>query len=57
MSAKPKPEVCDTCGKRRKVRFSNPLRAFCSAECANAYLISEGFLPMPAIAEPEEKTP
>lgn len=36
-------EVCDTCGKRRKVRFGNLTRAFCSAECANEYLESEGF--------------
>lgn len=28
-------EPCDVCGKVREVKLSNPLRAFCSAVCAN----------------------
>ena len=36
-------EPCDVCGEVREVKLSNPLRAFCSAVCANRYLKGEGF--------------
>lgn len=52
-----KRETCDTCGKRRKVRFSNILRAFCSADCANTYLKSEGLADRVFDPEKTTKTP
>lgn len=36
-------EQCDVCGEVREVKFSNPLRVFCSAACVNRYLQAEGF--------------
>ena len=36
-------EICDFCEERRKIKFANLTRGFCSVECVNAYLKHEGF--------------